>query len=64
MYEPFVYAILFFGGVAVWLPIYYYMVSKWVAPLNVGSFEKEDLSMVISGNLSFPTLSRISLFFI
>ena len=30
MSDPILYALLFFGGVAIWLPIYYYLVSSWV----------------------------------
>jgi len=45
MYEPFVYAILFFGGVAVWLPIYYYMVSKWVGDHVVTRCETGEIDL-------------------
>ncbi len=45
MYEPFVYAILFFGGVAVWLPIYYYMVSKWVGDHVVSRCETGEIDL-------------------
>jgi len=30
MYEPLVYAILFFGGMAVWIPVYYYVVAPFI----------------------------------
>jgi len=30
MFEYLIYLAIFIGGVAVWLPIYYYMVSRWV----------------------------------
>jgi len=45
MYEPFVYALLFFGGVAVWLPIYYYMVSKWVGDHVVTRCETGEIDL-------------------
>jgi len=45
MYEPFVYALLFFGGVAVWLPIYYYMVSKWVGDHVVSRCETGEIDL-------------------
>jgi len=45
MYEPFVYALLFFGGVAVWLPIYYYMVSKWVGDHVVARCETGEIDL-------------------
>jgi len=45
MYEPFVYAILFFGGVAVWLPIYYYMVSRWVGDHVVARCETGEIDL-------------------
>jgi len=45
MYEPFIYALLFFGGVAVWLPIYYYMVSKWVGDHVVTRCETGEIDL-------------------
>jgi len=45
MYEPFVYALLFFGGVAVWLPIYYYMVSRWVGDHVVSRCETGEIDL-------------------
>ena len=45
MYEPFIYAILFFGGVAVWLPIYYYMVSRWVGDHVVARCETGEIDL-------------------
>jgi len=45
MYEPLVYALLFFGGVAVWLPIYYYMVSRWVGDHVVKRVESKDIDL-------------------
>jgi hypothetical protein len=45
MYEPLVYALLFFGGVAVWLPIYYYMVSRWVGDHVVARVESKDIDL-------------------
>jgi len=45
MYEPLVYALLFFGGVAVWLPIYYYMVSRWVGDHVVARCETGEIDL-------------------
>jgi len=45
MYEGFVYALLFFGGVAVWLPIYYYMVSRWVGDHVVKRVESKEIDL-------------------
>ena len=45
MYEGFVYALLFFGGVAVWRPIYYYMVSRWVGDHVVKRVESKDIDL-------------------
>jgi len=45
MYEPLVYALLFFGGVAVWLPIYYYMVSRWVGDHVVQRCETGEIDL-------------------
>jgi len=45
MYEPFIYALLFFGGVAVWLPIYYYMVSRWVGDHVVARCETGEIDL-------------------
>jgi len=45
MFEPLLYALLFFGGVAVWLPIYYYMVSKWVGDHVVTRCETGEIDL-------------------
>jgi len=45
MYKPLVYALLFFGGVAVWLPIYYYMVSRWVGDHVVKRCETGEIDL-------------------
>jgi len=45
MYEALVYALLFFGGVAVWLPIYYYMVSRWVGDHVVTRCETGEIDL-------------------
>jgi len=45
MYEPLLYALLFFGGVAVWLPIYYYMVSRWVGDHVVNRCETGEIDL-------------------
>jgi len=45
MYEPLVYALLFFGSMAVWLPIYYYMVSRWVGNHVVKRVESKDIDL-------------------
>jgi hypothetical protein len=45
MYEPLVYALLFFGSMAIWLPIYYYMVSRWVGNHVVKRVESKDIDL-------------------
>jgi hypothetical protein len=45
MYEPLVYALLFFGSMAIWLPIYYYMVSRWVGNHVVARVESKDIDL-------------------
>jgi len=59
MYEPLVYALLFFGGVAVWLPIYYYMVSRWVGDHVVQRCEtgEIDLNYLLDNGGVFDSLA-------
>jgi len=45
MYEYLVYLAIFIGGVAVWLPIYYYMVSRWVGDHVVARVESKDIDL-------------------
>jgi len=45
MYEPLIYALLFFGSMAIWLPIYYYMVSRWVGNHVVARVESKDIDL-------------------
>jgi len=45
MFEYLVYFGIFVGGVAVWLPIYYYMVSRWVGDHVVKRVESKDIDL-------------------
>ena len=45
MFEYLVYLAVFVGGVAVWLPIYYYMVSRWVGDHVVRRVESKDIDL-------------------
>jgi len=45
MFEYLVYFGIFVGGVAVWLPIYYYMVSRWVGDHVVARVESKDIDL-------------------
>jgi len=45
MSEPLLYALLFFGGVAIWLPIYYYLVSSWVGNHVVRRCESGEIDL-------------------
>ena len=45
MFEYLVYLAVFVGGVAVWLPIYYYMVSRWVGDHVVKRVESKDIDL-------------------
>jgi len=45
MFEYLVYLAIFIGGVAVWLPIYYYMVSRWVGDHVVARVESKDIDL-------------------
>ena len=45
MFEYVVYFLLFAAGVAVWLPIYYYMVSRWVGDHVVKRVESKDIDL-------------------
>jgi len=45
MFEYLVYLAVFVGGVAVWLPIYYYMVSRWVGNHVVKRVESKDIDL-------------------
>jgi len=45
MYELLTYLAVFCFGVAVWLPIYYYMVSRWVGDHVVKRVESKDIDL-------------------
>lgn len=45
MYELLTYLAVFCFGVAVWLPIYYYMVSRWVGDHVVQRVESKDIDL-------------------
>ena len=45
MFEYLIYLAIFIGGVAVWLPIYYYMVSRWVGDHVVKRVESKDIDL-------------------
>ena len=45
MFEYLIYLAIFIGGVAVWLPIYYYMVSRWVGDHVVARVESKDIDL-------------------
>jgi len=45
MFEYVLYFLLFAAGVAVWLPIYYYMVSRWVGDHVVKRVESKDIDL-------------------
>ena len=45
MFEYLIYLAVFIGGVAVWLPIYYYMVSRWVGDHVVKRVESKDIDL-------------------
>jgi len=45
MYEYVAYLAIFLFGIAVWLPIYYYMVSRWVGDHVVARVESKDIDL-------------------
>jgi len=45
MYEPFLYALLFFGGVAIWLPIYFYIVAPFIGDHVVRRCETGEIDL-------------------
>ena len=45
MFEYVLYFLLFAAGVAVWRPIYYYMVSRWVGDHVVKRVESKDIDL-------------------
>jgi len=45
MYEPLVYAILFFGGMAVWIPVYYYVVAPFIGDHVVRRCETGEIDL-------------------
>ena len=45
MFEYVIYLAVFVGGIAVWLPIYYYMVSRWVGDHVVKRVESKEIDL-------------------
>jgi len=45
MYEPLVYAILFFGGMAIWLPVYFYVVAPFIGDHVVKRCETGEIDL-------------------
>jgi len=45
MYEPLVYALLFFGGMAVWIPVYYYVVAPFIGDHVVRRCETGEIDL-------------------
>ena len=45
MFEYVIYLAVFVGGIAVWLPIYYFMVSRWVGDHVVRRVESKDIDL-------------------
>jgi len=59
MFEYLPYLAVFVAGVAVWLPIYYYMVSRWVGDHVVRRVENKeiDLNYLLDAGGIFDTLA-------
>ena len=45
IYELLFYAVVFFTGMAVWLPIYKYVVSRWVQEATIARIESGDIDL-------------------
>ena len=45
IYELLFYATVFFAGMAIWLPIYKYVVSKWVQEATIERIESGDIDL-------------------
>jgi len=45
MYEPLLYAILFFGGMAIWLPVYFYVVAPFIGDHVVRRCETGEIDL-------------------
>jgi hypothetical protein len=45
IYELLFYATVFFAGMAIWLPIYKYVVSKWVQEATIARIESGDIDL-------------------
>jgi len=45
MYEPFIYAILFFGGMAIWIPVYFYVVAPFIGDHVVKRCETGEIDL-------------------
>jgi len=45
MYEPLVYALLFFGGMAIWIPVYFYVVAPFIGDHVVKRCETGEIDL-------------------
>jgi len=45
MYEPLLYAILFFGGMAIWIPVYFYVVAPFIGDHVVKRCETGEIDL-------------------
>jgi len=45
MYEPLIYAILFFGGMAIWIPVYFYVVAPFIGDHVVRRCETGEIDL-------------------
>ena len=45
MYEPLLYAILFFGGMAIWIPVYFYVVAPFIGDHVVRRCETGEIDL-------------------
>jgi len=60
MYEPFIYAILFFGGMAIWIPVYFYVVAPFIGDHVVRRCEtgEIDLNYLLDNGGVFDELAQ------
>jgi len=45
MYEPLLYALLFFGGMAIWIPVYFYVVAPFIGDHVVRRCETGEIDL-------------------
>ena len=45
MYEPLLYAILFFGGMAIWIPVYFFVVAPFIGDHVVKRCETGEIDL-------------------